>query len=79
MADEEDNILESVDKIKSAVEKTLKIEGYVPPPKPDLSEFNGFDQKIGEAKSISDKFVENPRVIMKEVDRMKQLLNNQQR
>jgi hypothetical protein len=51
-----------------------KIDGFVEPEKPDVTEFDELEQKTEKIKELSGKFVENPRMIMKEVDTMKKLL-----
>ena len=72
-AEEEDEI-EPESKIKKAVEAVKNIEGFVQPEKPDLTEFDELADKSKAIQDLSSKFVENPRIIMKEVENMKTLL-----
>ena len=79
MEKDEEDIMEDVKDIKKAISEVKKIEGFVEPEKPDVKEFDELEQKTEKIKELSGKFVENPRMIMKEVDTMKKLLMAQSR
>ncbi len=74
MVKEEEDIMEDVKDIKKTVQEVRKIEGFVEPDKPDVKEFDELEEKTKKVRELSSKFVENPRLIMKEVDTMKKLL-----
>ena len=72
---EEEGIMEPTKNIKDCVRNIKNFEHFNPPMKANTIEFDMLELKTAKVKNASNKFVEDPKGIMKELDIMKNLLN----
>lgn len=72
---DEEETLEDEKDISKAVQDIKNIEGFVEPEKPDMSQFDDLAKKTEAVIEKTSKFGEDPRFIMKELDKMKNILN----